>query len=159
MWGRKMPDQKQYLKYLRWVLLFLVFFDLVISFMAFFMSNWAIDLGKLNSDYIQGAIYRCGKIEPIFMRGTGVLWLLAAYVQFLAWRDPLNRLLIVNIAIIFRFCGATFELIEVLFLLPRSGFNAPLLYQILGVFVTGDYLFIAAMIYLLKKLDQKWWRF
>lgn len=146
-----------YLKLLRATLLFLVFFDLAIAIPALFFPGAIIDLGHLNADDVAGAMYRAGHIEPIFFRGVGVLWLLAAWVQFLAWRDPEKRLVAVNIAIVFRFCGGTFELVEVLFLLPAVGFSHPLIYWVLGFFVLGDYLLIAAMAYLLHKLGLKWW--
>lgn len=151
-----MSDNEKWLRYLRWVLLFLVFFDLALAMPALLLPGWIIGLGKLNSDAVAGAMYRIGSIEPIFLRGVGVLWLLAAYVQYIAWKDPAKRLQAVNIAIVFRFAGGTFELFEVAYLLPKMHFSYPLVYWTLGVFVAGDYLLIAVMAFLLKKLGLKW---
>jgi len=152
-----MSDEKA-LKVLRGILLFLVFFDLVIAIPALFFPGWVVSTAKLDSDAVAGAVYRSGGVEPLFLRGVGVLWLLAAWVQYLAWRDPLNRLSAVNVAVVFRFCGGTFELFEVLFLLPRQGFDDPLIYWTLGVFVAGDYLLIGAMVWLLHRLKLPWWK-
>ena len=153
-----MSDNEKWLKYLRGVLLFLVFFDLALAIPALFLPELIVGLGKLNSDAVAGAMYRSGAIEPIFLRGVGVLWLLAAYVQYIAWKDPATRLQAINIAIVFRFAGGTFELFEAAYLLPGVHFNYPLVYWTLGVFVAGDYLLIAVMAFLLKKLGLKWTR-
>ena len=144
------------LRVLKAILLFLVFFDLVIAVPALFFPEWVVGLAKLNAD--PGGPYRAGDIEPLFFRGVGVLWLLAAYVQLIAWRDPVGRVLVVNIAIVFRFLGGTFELMEVVYLLPKAGFTDPLIYWTLGSFVAGDYLLVGVMIYLLKKLELAWWK-
>lgn len=156
--GTYMAKRETYIKALRVCLLGLVAFDLVIMVPALVFPGWVIDLGSLNSGSIAGAPYRAGQIEPLFLRGVGILWLLAAYVQYVAWRDPVNRLLAVNIAIVFRFCGGTFELIVILFLLPAAGFNDPLIYWVLGSFVAGDYIMIGIMVYLLHKAELHWWR-
>jgi len=153
-----MANRETYIKLLRLCLLGLVIFDLVIMVPALFFPGWVIDLGSLNSGSISGAPYRAGNIEPLFLRGVGILWLLAAYVQYVAWRDPVNRLQAVNIAIVFRFCGGTFELIVILFLLPAAGFYDPLIYWVLGAFVAGDYLMIGIMAVLLHKAELHWWR-
>ena len=153
-----MNNNERWMKYLRGILLFLVFFDLSIAVPALFFPEWIIELGKLNSDYVVGAMYRSGPIEPIFLRGIGILWLLAAYVQFIAWKEPAKRLQAVNIAIVFRFAGGTFELIEMVYLLRKVNFGDPLVFWVLGVFVAGDYLLIAILIFILKRLDLKWWR-
>lgn len=151
-----MPARQRWYKALRALLLFLVFFDLAIAIPALAFPGWVIGLGALNAD-VPGALYRAGPVEPIFLRGVGLLWLMAAYVQYLAFRDPERRLVAVNIAIVFRFCGGTFELIEALVLLPAAGYEHQLTYWVLGSFVAGDYLLIAAMVYLLHKLDLPWW--
>ncbi|MBW1675091.1 MAG: hypothetical protein JRF30_06145 [Deltaproteobacteria bacterium] len=153
-----MKTNEKWMRYLRWVLLFLVFFDLSIAIPALFFPKWIIEMGKLNSDLVVGAMYRSGPVEPIFLRGIGILWLLAAYVQYLAWKDPAKRLQAVNIALVFRFTGGTFELIEAAWLLRTVQFGDSLIYWVLGVFVAGDYLLIAVMILLLKRLDLKWWQ-
>lgn len=151
-----MTDEK-WLRYLRRTLLFLVFFDLAIAVPALFFPRWIIALGKLNSDLVVGAMYRSGTIEPLFLRGIGLLWLLAAYVQLMAWKDPAKRLQAINIAIVFRFAGGTFELIEMSYLLRQVHFGDPLIFWVLGVFVAGDYLLIAIMIFFLKRLGFNWW--
>lgn len=153
-----MIGHEKSLKFFRGILLFLVFFDLAIAIPALFFPGWVISIAKLDSDAVTGAIYRSGGVEPLFLRGVGVLWLLAAWVQYLAWRDPLHRLPVVNIAIVFRFFGGTFELIAVLFLLPAQGFHDPLIYWTLGIFVVGDYLLIAVMVGLLHRLRAPWWK-
>ena len=153
-----MDTKEKWMRYLRWILLFLVFFDLSIAISALFFPGWIIEMGKLNSDLVKGAMYRSGPIEPIFLRGIGILWLLAAYVQYIAWKDPARRLQAVNIALIFRFAGGTFELIEAAYLLRKVQFGDPLIFCVLGIFVVGDYILVAVMIILLKRLGIKWWQ-
>ena len=145
------------MRYLKWLLLFLVFFDLAIAVPALFFPEWLISMAKMNADLVAGAMYRGGQIEPIFLRGVGVLWLLAAYIQYIAWKDPARRIQAVNIAIVFRLAGGTFELIEAAYLLPRVSFGDPLIYWALGIFVAGDYLLVAVMAYLLHRLGLRWW--
>lgn len=154
-----MDSSAKWMMYLRGTLLFLVFFDLSIAIPALLFPEWVIALGKLNSDHVVGAMYRSGPIEPIFLRGIGLLWLLAAYVQWMAWKDPTNRLQAVNIAIVFRFAGGTFELIEIAYLLRKVHFGDPIVFYVLAFFVAGDYLLIAILAFLLKRLRLKWWRF
>lgn len=153
-----MNTKEKCMRYLRWVLLFLVFFDLSIGIPAIFFPGWIVEMGKLNSDFVQGAMYRSGPIEPIFLRGIGILWLLAAYVQYIAWKDPVSRLQAINIALVFRFAGGTFELIETAYLLRKIQFGDPLIFWVLGGFVAGDYILVAVMIILLKRLGLKWWQ-
>lgn len=143
-------------KWLRAILLFLVVFDLTLAVAALLFPRWVLALGKLNSDAVRGAMYRGGPIEPIFLRGVGVLWLLAAYVQYLAWKAPERNLAAVNIAIVFRLAGATFELVEVLFLLPAVQFGDSLIFVTLGIFAAGDYLLVGAMALLLRRLRLAW---
>lgn len=153
-----MDTEEKWMRYLRGILFFLVFFDLSIAIPPLFFPGWIIEIGKLNSDFVKGAMYRSGPIEPIFLRGIGILWLLAAYVQYIAWKDPPNRLQAINIALVFRFAGGTFELIEAAYLLRKVQFGDPLIFWVLGGFVVGDYILIAAMIILLKRLGLKWWQ-
>lgn len=153
-----MDRNGNWMKYLRGILLFLVFFDLSIAIPALVFPEWIIEMGKLNSDTVVGAMYRIGPIEPIFLRGIGILWLLAAYIQFIAWKDPANRLQAVNIAIVFRFTGGTFELVEMVYLLRIVHFGNSIIFWILGIFVTGDYLLVAVMIYILQRLGLRWWK-
>jgi len=156
--GECMKSKEKCMKYLRWILLFLVFFDLSIAIPAFFFPGWIIEIGKLNSDLVVGAMYRSGPIEPIFLRGIGILWLLAAYVQYIAWKDPVNRLQAINIALVFRFAGGTFEFIEIAYLLRKVQFDDSLIFWVLGVFVVGDYILVAVIILFLKRLGLKWWK-
>lgn len=153
-----MSADDKWMKYLRWLLLFLVFFDIAIAIPALLFPGWIIETAKLSSDAIAGAMYRSGTVEPIFLRGMGILWLLAAYIQYIAWKDPARSLHAVNIALVFRFLGGTFELVEAAHLLRSVQFGHPLIYWVLGSFVAGDYLLIAIMVLLLRKLDLKWWR-
>jgi len=153
-----MNTNEGWMRFLRGILLFLVFFDLSIAIPALLFPRWIIEMGKFNSDFVEGAMYRSGYIEPIFLRGIGILWLLAAYVQYIAWKDPVRRLQAINIAIIFRFAGGTFELIETTYLLRQVQFGNPLVFWVLGVFVVGDYILVAIMIILLKKLGLRWWQ-
>jgi hypothetical protein len=130
-----------YLKWLKRILLFLVFFDLGLGIWAIGFPSSVLKAGNLPIPP-----------EPIFVRGVGVFWLLVAYIQFLAWKDPIKRLLALHIAIIFRIAGATFEAIEGIFLLrPFSQ-----IHFILGIFVVGDVALVIAMIWLLKKLGLCW---
>ncbi len=144
-------------KLLRATLLFLVFFDIILGVVGVGFPQVFIMVFKLNTE-ITGAMYQSGLVEPIFIRGVGILWFLAAYVQFLAWKDPASRPLVINIALIFRFCGGTFELIESLILLPLVGYSYVWGHVTLAIFYIGDYLLIAFMIYLLKKCNIRWWK-
>jgi hypothetical protein len=148
-------DATKWLKWFRATFMFLVFFDLFLAALALVFPHLLIRIGSLDSDTVTGAMYRAGNIEPIFMRGVGILWLIAAYVQYVGWRDPVGRPHVVASALVFRFCGGTFEAIEGLFLLPRAGFSDPVLYWFLLVFVIGDYLLIAAMTYMLRRAGVK----
>lgn len=148
-------DSAKWLKWFRATLMFLVFFDLFLAVVALFFPHVLIQIGSLDSDAVTGAMYRPGNIEPIFMRGVGILWLLAAYVQYVGWRDPVGRPHVVTSALVFRFCGGTFEAIEGLFLLPRVGFSDPVLYWVLLVFVVCDYLLIGSMVYMLRRAGVK----
>lgn len=150
-----MNSEGRWMKYLKRLLFFLVLFDLAIAIPALFFPGWIIELGKLNSDQVVGAMYRSGHIEPIFLRGIGLLWLLAAYVQFIAWRDPPNRLQAINIALVFRFAGGTFELIEIAYLLRQVNFGDPLIFWVLGFFAGGDYILVGVLIFLLNRLGLK----
>lgn len=145
------------MKWLRAILLFLVAFDLTLAVIALLFPRWVLAIGSLSSDAVHGAMYRSGPIEPIFLRGVGVLWLLAAYVQLLAWKDPARNLVAVTIAIVFRTAGGTFELIEVLFLLPAVRFGDSLIFAVLGIFAAGDYLLVGVMALLLRRLRLEWW--
>lgn len=136
-------------------MLFLVFFDMILAAVALFSPVFFLSIFKLNAD-IPGAVYRAGAIEPIFVRGVAILWALAAYVQYLAWKDPVGRPLVLNIALVFRFCGGTIELIESLFLLPAAGYSYIIGYITLAVFYIGDYLLIGWMIYLANRCGIKW---
>lgn len=153
-----MIDQSRALKLLRWILFGLVLFDLAIALPALCFPGWVISLGHLSDPSTPGAPYRTGAIEPLFLRGVGVLWLLAAYVQLMAWRDPVERIWAVNIAIVFRFTGGTFELLEILWLLPRVGFDYSLAYGVLVFFVVGDYALVGTMVWLLHRAGLRWWR-
>ena len=148
-------DSAKWLKLFRATFMFLVFFDLFLAVVALFFPHLLIKIGSLNSDAVTGAMYRAGNIEPIFMRGVGILWLIAAYVQYVGWRDPVGRAHVVVSALVFRFCGGTFEMIEGLFLLPRAGFSDPVIYWVLLVFVVGDYLLIGSMVYMLRRAGVK----
>ena len=75
--GALPADSAKWLKLLRGTLLFLVFFDLVIAVPALFFPDWILSLAKLNADGVPGAMYRSGTIEPMFLRGVGILWLVA----------------------------------------------------------------------------------
>jgi hypothetical protein len=148
-------DSAKWMKLFRATFMFLVFFDLFLAVVALGFPHLLIRIGSLDSDTVTGAMYRSGNIEPIFMRGVGILWLIAAYVQYLGWRDPAGRPHVVTSALVFRFCGGTFEAIEGLFLLPRTGFSDPVLYWFLLVFVIGDYVLIASMVYMLRRAGVK----
>jgi hypothetical protein len=144
-------------KLLRAILLFLVFFDLLIAILALFFPHFVIATWHFDDPHVPGAPYRQGvPIEPIWMRGVGILWVLAAYVQYVAWRAPVARLTAVHLAIAFRFVGGSFELVELLFLLPAVGFDHWLLLWTFPVFVVGDYALVATMIWCMNRLGLPW---
>ncbi|NOZ88016.1 MAG: hypothetical protein GXP49_17500 [Deltaproteobacteria bacterium] len=152
-----MFSRKFKLNSLKTLLMILVLFDLSIAALALFYPHSWISFGHLDSSTVPGAPYRQGTIEPLFLRGVGILWLLAAYVQFLAFKNPEERPWAINLSIVFRFFGGTFELVEVLFLLPMVKFDYKPAYWLLGGFVACDYICIGLMVLLLWSLKIKWW--
>lgn len=146
-----------YWRALRGVFFFLIFYDLAIAIPGLFFPEAMIDFARLNADDVAGAMYRPGHIEPIFLRGLGVLWVLASYVQYLAWRDPERNLVAVNVAIVFRGLGAGLQVIEALLLLPLAGFGHPTLYVVLVLFFTGDFILLGTLVALLRKVGLPWW--
>jgi hypothetical protein len=130
-----------HLKWLKRVLLFSVFLDLGLGIWAIGFPFSVLKIGNFPFPP-----------EPIFVRGVGVFGLLVAYIQFLAWKDPIKRLLALHIVIMFRIVGATFEAIEGIFLLrPFSQFHF-----LLGIFAAGDIALAIVIIWLLKKLGLCW---
>ena len=69
-------EKKVARKYLRLLLGALVLWDLGIGVYAVFLAK-----------YFQEFILFAPRVEPLFIRGVGMYWLFAAYLQFLGFRN------------------------------------------------------------------------
>ena len=146
-------SQIKWLKVLKISLIVMAIFDLTTGSIGCFFPEAVISFGSLNIG--PGALYPSGPVEPVFLRGVGVLWIWAAYIQFLAWKYTVERPHLIIIAMLFRFLGGTLQLFEIIFLLPAVGFGNTNTFLILGGFVFGDYLLIIVTFLMMKKLDLK----
>ena len=137
-------DTKQkWLKYFKIVMLFGACFDFITGSIGLFFPDFVVSMGGLAQATNPGAMYKTGLIEPVFIRGVGILWLWASYIQFVAWKDPVKNTMAALFAFIFRILGALLELVEIFYLLPRVGFEGSSMYVILMGFAVGDLLLVA----------------
>ncbi len=95
-------------KRLRLLLALMALWDLVIGVYAVFGAH-----------HLQQMVQFTPQSEPLFIRGVGVYWLFAAYLQLLGFRDPEKNLVAVQLTIVFRLSAALIDMVEVLFLLDR----------------------------------------
>lgn len=69
--------------------------------------------------HFQEFIFFAPRVEPLFIRGVGMYWLFAAYLQFPGLRNPKKNVVAVQLSIIFRLSVAVIDFIEAFFLLER----------------------------------------
>lgn len=76
--------------------------------------------------------------EPIFVRGVGAMWLFVAYIQLLAFRNPVKNACAIRLSVVFRLTEAAFCTAEALFLLgpPANTVRIVLaVFAVLNVFI------------------------
>ena len=95
-------------KRLRIILLLLALWDLGIGVYAVVFAG-----------HFQQVVNFIPRPEPLFIRGVGMYWLFAAYVQFLGFKNPEKYLVAIQLSIIFRLSAAIIDLCVVSFLLGR----------------------------------------
>lgn len=105
---KKIKDKETARKYLRLLLAILVLWDIGIGLYSIFFAK-----------HFQQIILFTPQSEPLFIRGVGMYWLFAAYIQFLGFKNPEKNLLAVQLSIVFRLSAAVIDFIEALFLLER----------------------------------------
>jgi hypothetical protein len=129
-------------KRLRLLLGLLVLWDLGIGIYAVFFA-----------EHFQHLISFEPRSEPLFIRGVGVYWLFAAYLQFLGFRNPEKFLVAVQLSVIFRLSAAVIDSVETFFLLgqPFYFFNYLLMF-----FVVMNCLIAYTTTRLLGKMNLKW---
>jgi hypothetical protein len=138
----KMTEYNMVRKRLRILMALMVIWDLVIGVYAVFWGKHMQSLLGLDSG-----------IEPMFLRGVGVYWLFASYMQFLGCRNPEKFLVAIQLSIIFRLSAALFDSIEVLFLLPKP---FTWVHYLLGAFVVCNIIIACITIHFLKRMNLKW---
>ena len=129
-------------KYLRLLLGALVLWDLGIGVYAVI---WA--------KHFQELVLFAPRAEPLFIRGVGVYWLFAAYLQFLGFRNPEKNVVAVQLSIIFRLSAAVIDFIEAFFLLERPFY---FFHYLLMFFVLMNCLIAWLTARCLKRMDLKW---
>jgi len=128
-------------KHLRLLLGFLVLWDLILGTWAiFFAGNFQEFAGFTQRE------------EPLFVRGVGLYWLFAAYIQYLGFKNPEKNLLAVQLSIVFRLSAALVDIVEAGILLrPMYFFN-----YLLFFFVFMNCLIAYFTASFLKKMNLKW---
>lgn len=129
-------------KRLRVLLLLLVLWDLGIGMYAVFFAKT-----------LQEFVLFTPQQEPLFIRGVGVYWLFAAYIQFLGFKDPEKYLLAVHLSIIFRLSAAVIDFAEAFFLMARPFY---FFHYLLVFFVFMNCLIAYMTIHYLKQMGLKW---
>jgi hypothetical protein len=129
-------------KRLRLLLLMLVFWDLGIGVYAVFFAK-----------HFQQLILFTPRSEPLFVRGVGVYWLFAAYLQFLGFKNPEKNLVAVQLSIVFRVSAAVVDFIEAFFLLERPFY---FFHYLLIFFVFMNCLIGYLTAHYLRKMRLKW---
>ncbi|NIP22559.1 MAG: hypothetical protein GWN67_19970 [Phycisphaerae bacterium] len=129
-------------KYLRLLLGALVLWDLGIGIYAVFLAK-----------HFQEFILFTPRVEPLFIRGVGMYWLFAAYLQFLGFRNPEKNVVAVQLSIIFRLSAAVIDFIEAFFLLERPFY---FFHYLLMLFVLMNCLIAYLTARCLRKMDLKW---
>ncbi len=91
--------------------------------------------------------------EPLFVRGTGMYWLFAAWFQLLGALNPRKFVVAIQLAIFFRLSAAVIDSCEVLFLLPRPWY---FFHSMLTFFVAANLVIAFAEAKLLGRMGLKW---
>lgn len=136
-----MADIPRARKQLRLLMVLLALWDLGIGI-------YAVGFPK----HLQQVVCFAPRAEPLFIRGVGVYWLFAAYMQFLGFRDPTKYLVAVQLAVIFRLSAAVIDSVEIL-LLPRPFY---LFHYLLMFFVLMNCLIAWLTAGLLRRMSLRW---
>lgn len=137
-----MNEKETARKYLRILLGLLVFWDLGLGVYTVFFAK-----------HFQQFIMFTPQSEPMFIRGVGVYWLFAAYIQFLGCIKPEKNLLAVQLSIIFRLSAAVIDFFEVFFLLARPFY---FLHYLLIFFILMNCLIAYLTARFLRNMNLKW---
>lgn len=137
-----MEEKEVARKRLRLLLAMLVLWDLGIGVYAVFCAK-----------HFQQLILFTPQSEPLFIRGVGVYWLFAAYLQFLGFKNPEKNLLAIQLSIIFRLSAAVIDFIEVFFLLEHPFY---FFHYLLIFFVFMNCLIVYLTVHYLRKMNLKW---
>ena len=129
-------------KRLRLLLAVLFFWDIGIGVYAIFFAK-----------HFQQFILFTPQYEPLFIRGVGVYWLFAAYIQFLGFKNPEKNIIAVQLSIVFRLSAAVIDFIEVFFLLGKPIY---FFHYLLVFFVFMNCLIAYLTISCLRRMNLKW---
>lgn len=119
---------------------------------------WDVALGcyaVFAARHFQRVILFDPQTEPLFIRGVGLYWLFAAYVQFLGFRSPTRNVLAVQLAIVFRLSAALIDSVEALALLPGPFY---FFHYLLLFFVVMNVLIAVVLARWLRRLGLQWIR-
>lgn len=117
---------------------------------------WDLGLGiwaVLFTGHFEELIRFDSRPEPLFVRGVGLYWLFAAYMQWLGFRDPIRFVTAVQLTIVFRLSAAVIDTAEAVFLLPRPLY---FFHYLLLFFVAMNCLIAFATARLLREVGLPW---
>lgn len=137
-----MDDENAARRYLRLLLGILVLWDIGIGLYAVLFAK-----------HLQQLILFTPQNEPLFIRGVGVYWLFAGYIQFLGLIKPEKNILAVQLSIVFRLSAAMIDFIEAFFLLKQPFY---FFHYLLIFFVFMNCLIAYLTAYFLRKMKLKW---
>lgn len=137
-----MEEKEVARKHLRLLLAMLVLWDLGIGVYAVFLAK-----------HFQDFILFTPRSEPLFIRGVGIYWLFAAYLQFLGFKNPEKNLVAVQLSIIFRLSAAVIDFTEAFFLLERPFY---FFHYLLMFFVFMNCLIAYLTAHYLRRMNLKW---
>lgn len=132
-------------RWLRILLGLLVFWDVGLAIYAIGFPH-----------HFENIIHFVPRPEPLFIRGVGVYWLFAGWMQLLGWRNPRQYLTAVQLTIIFRLSAAVIDSCEVIFLLPSPMY---FLHYLFIFFIIINIIIAGATITFLRKMDLPWVEF
>ena len=113
------------------------------------MVLWDIFFAK----HFQQVILFTPQNEPLFIRGVGIYWIFAAYIQFLGFKNPERNILAVQLSIVFRLSAAVIDFIEAFFLLEQPFY---FFHYLLIFFVFMNCLIAYLTARCLGKMQLKW---
>lgn len=137
-----MLDRPVATKRLRFLLGVLVLWDLGLGLYAVLFAGHFQDLIRFDC-----------RPEPLFIRGVGLYWLFAAYLQFLGFRDPIKFVTAVQLSIVFRLSAAAIDSAEAIFLLPRPFY---FFHYLLLFFVAMNCLIALLTARMLRRMGLRW---